>query len=424
MSEGQLALALLGAAALLLLLLLSACRLTGLWTRAAAWLTSSREETIGLTKARGHYAANGYLVHSDSDVQLDATGSFQHFDLVDRDLGVAFTTSSLTTQGPGPAPPPPAACLEEALSRAVAEDCPAEPELTQPAVLQRAMSCDSVCSDTSVAPGDLVEPGVTGGLCVGLEYDSEAADLLVSVLEAKDLVGPDNSSVDTYVRVYLLPDKTTSMQTRVYRKSNCPSYKEKFLFAVDPAEYGRRSLAFYVYASDKLSNTLVDEAELRLCDVAPRQPVTTWLTLTDSSERGTECGELMFSLSYLPTAERLTVVVVKARNLQLPQGDGGEVFVKVYLLQHGKKVHKKKTSMKRGETSLIFNEAMIFSVPAHALQTIHLRLSVAEATAEGRALAVGHVIVGLQASGKALSHWSQMLASLRKPVAMWHPLRK
>jgi hypothetical protein len=39
---------------------------------------------------------------------------------------------------------------------------------------------------------------------------------VVSVLEAKDLVGPDSSAtIDTYVRVYLLPDKTTNMQTRV-----------------------------------------------------------------------------------------------------------------------------------------------------------------------------------------------------------------
>ena len=39
---------------------------------------------------------------------------------------------------------------------------------------------------------------------------------MVSVLEAKDLVAPDNNgSIDTYVRVYMLPDKTTDMQTRV-----------------------------------------------------------------------------------------------------------------------------------------------------------------------------------------------------------------
>jgi hypothetical protein len=39
-----------------------------------------------------------------------------------------------------------------------------------------------------------------------------------------------------------------------------------------------------VYASDKYSNTLIGEAELKLCDVTPRQPVTTWLTLTDTGQ--------------------------------------------------------------------------------------------------------------------------------------------
>lgn len=49
---------------------------------------------------------------------------------------------------------------------------------------------------------------------------SEGADLMVNVLEAKDLTSSDvnhplNVPLDTYVRVYLLPDKTTNMQTRV-----------------------------------------------------------------------------------------------------------------------------------------------------------------------------------------------------------------
>lgn len=41
---------------------------------------------------------------------------------------------------------------------------------------------------------------------------------------------------------------------------------------------------------------------------------------------------------------------------------------KVYLLQQGKKIHKKKTSVKKGEESPIFNEAIIFNVPTHTLQ--------------------------------------------------------
>lgn len=47
------------------------------------------------------------------------------------------------------------------------------------------------------------------------------------------------------------------------------------------------------------------------------KPLTTWLQLSDSRNNCTSWGDLMFSLSYLPTAERLTVVVVKARSLNV-----------------------------------------------------------------------------------------------------------
>ena len=47
--------------------------------------------------------------------------------------------------------------------------------------------------------------------------------------------------------------------------------------------------------------------------------------------------------------------------------------MKVYLLQDGRKISKKKTSMKRDDTNPIFNEAMIFSVPAVVLQVTNIR---------------------------------------------------
>ena len=38
------------------------------------------------------------------------------------------------------------------------------------------------------------------------------------------------------------------------------------------------------------------------------------------TQRPADLGDMMFSLSYLPTAERLTVVVVKARGLKWSKG--------------------------------------------------------------------------------------------------------
>jgi synaptotagmin-12 len=95
-------------------------------------------------------------------------------------------------------------------------------------------------------------------------------------------------------------------------------------------------------------------------------------------------------------------------------------------------VSKKKTSIKRGDKSQIFNEAIIFSVPPYKLNSIQIRLTVVnvrdELSMAGRNQVIlyplGHLIVGSGTSGKGLRHWHQMLTSMRKPVAMWHPLRR
>jgi hypothetical protein len=46
----------------LLAALLFLCRRSGLLTWLAAWLLSSKEEKVGLTRSKGTYNANGYLV--------------------------------------------------------------------------------------------------------------------------------------------------------------------------------------------------------------------------------------------------------------------------------------------------------------------------------------------------------------------------
>lgn len=70
----------------------------------------------------------------------------------------------------------------------------------------------------------------------------------------------------------------------MYKKSNCPSYKEKFLVGVESTEWMKRTISFHVYTTDRTSSTLLGEVELKLADVSPRQPVTTWLTLTDTGQ--------------------------------------------------------------------------------------------------------------------------------------------
>lgn len=74
--------------------------------------------------------------------------------------------------------------------------------------LKRAISCESVCSDTSVVLNDLEEAPIVGHVCVGVQYDrwggrgaDSEGDLAVSVLEARDLVTSDGQPAqDTFAR--------------------------------------------------------------------------------------------------------------------------------------------------------------------------------------------------------------------------------
>lgn len=103
------------------------------------------------------------------------------------------------------------------------------------------------------------------------------------------------------------------------------------------------------------------------------------------------------------------------------------------MLKDDKKVSKKKTSIKRSDPSPIYNESMIFSVPPYMLGSIQIRLTVVNSMESsviesGNTInsvkSIGHVIVGCSTSGKGEKHWTQMLTSLRKPVAMWHIIRQ
>ncbi|XP_055615637.1 uncharacterized protein LOC129761854 [Toxorhynchites rutilus septentrionalis] len=374
-------------------------------------------------------------------------------------------------------------------------------------------SSESVASQSSVIFSDLesVQP-ITGYLCVGLQYDKssttlEGTELLVTIQEAKQLIGPPGVEMDTFVKIFIVPDESKVLQTKVSKGSNHPSYQETFSFWITHKNV-RRSLWFHVYHTSPTEQTLIGECEMQINENINR-PMTTWLKLMDSSHKKSQLGELMFSLSYLPTAERLTVVVVKARNLtlksrtnrakQVPlvqqrpvlfdgedsamstavvsadpiEVDSSEgIFVKVYLLKNDKKVSKKKTSVKRGERSPIYNEAVIFSVPPYMLNTIQIRCSVVQMTnrettfaasssnssinnntsgnsplasafldngnnsggsnssssnlyrkPSTKLVSIGHVIVGSGTTGKGLRHWHHMLTTLRKPVTMWHALK-
>ncbi|XP_041354683.1 synaptotagmin-12-like [Gigantopelta aegis] len=389
-------------------------RLFGVYHLAACF--ASDEEKAVLTK---NEQRNDYLVtkSESSEFVLDNSGKFVQYDTLETD------PRYLNLQPDKPQPQDESA---KSSPTSVGNSSIAS-ELEYSHGIRRAESCDSVASDSSVLEMQPDMPKI-GQLEFALEYDREVSELIISIIQARDLAPNQYSgTLDTFIHGVLQPNPDAKFQTKVNKGSTDPVYKERFLLTVEPHEIDKRVLQLQVYGVDKYARQkVIGEADIRVGDVDLHQPIKMWLNLRDiADERPTEYGDILFSLSYLPTAERLTIVIVKARNLRWRENkDSGDPFVKVYLMQNGKKISKKKTTVKRGEKNPIFNEAMIFSVPATALPTVQLRITVAELLPDNRTPSLGHVIVGANTSGTEVSHWNQMMTSLRKPVSMWHYLRK
>lgn len=372
---------------------------------------ASSEEKAVLTQ---HEQYNGYMVNSESsEFALDTSGKYAQYDNV--------VSDSRYGQSESPIPDSARSSPVSVGNASVAS------EAEMPPAIRRAESCDSVASDSSVLEMKPDMPKI-GQLEFALEYDREVSELIISIIQARDLTPNQYSgTLDTYIRGVLLPSSDAKFQTKVQKGTVDPIFKERFLFGLEPEDVPNRVIQFQVFSVDKYArHKVIGESEIRLGDIDLRMPIKMWLNLRDIDEKPTEYGDIMFSLSYLPTAERLTIVIVKARNLKWadPSKESGDPFVKVYLMQNNRKVSKKKTTIKRGERNPIFNEAMIFSVPSTALPTVQLRITVAEHIMDGKTPSLGHVIVGANTSGTELSHWNQMISAPRKPIAMWHYLRK
>nr|KAF6468080.1 synaptotagmin 9 [Rousettus aegyptiacus] len=131
----------------------------------------------------------------------------------------------------------------------------------------------------------------------------------------------------------------------------------------------------------------------------------------------------MFSLCYLPTAGRLTITVIKARNLKAMDITGAsDPYVKVSLMCDGRRLKKRKTSTKRNTLNPVYNEAIVFDVPPENIDQIHLSIAVMDYDRVGHNEIIGVCQVGNEAERLGRDHWSEMLSYPRKPIAHWHSL--
>lgn len=170
-------------------------------------------------------------------------------------------------------------------------------------------------------------------------------------------------------------------------------------------------------------------------------------------------GELLVSLCWQPVTSRLTVVVLKARNLPKMDVTGlADPYVKIYLLYNQQRIAKKKTHVKKRTLSPVFNESFVFDVPngADGLNNVSLEFMLldwdrvtknevhetfgnkklppgvarnVDRVTEYAFAFVSQVIGRLEfggpkCQGSAVNHWKEVCNSPRRQIADWHKLRE
>ncbi|XP_012994198.1 synaptotagmin-7 isoform X1 [Esox lucius] len=267
-----------------------------------------------------------------------------------------------------------------------------------------------------------------GRIQFSVGYSFQDSTLTVKILKGQDLPAKDFSGTsDPFVKLYLLPDKKHKLETKVKRKNLNPHWNETFLFEGFPYEKVReRTLYLQVLDFDRFSrNDPIGEVSIplnKLSDLGHMQ--TFWKELKPCMDGAGRRGDLLVSLCYNPTANTITVNIIKARNLKaMDIGGTSDPYVKLWLMHKDKRVEKKKTVTIKSCLNPVFNESFPFEVPAHVLRETTIIITVMDKDRLSRNDVIGKIYLSWKSGPAEVKHWKDMMGRPRTNVAQWHALK-
>ncbi|XP_053164036.1 synaptotagmin-like protein 5 isoform X2 [Hemicordylus capensis] len=255
----------------------------------------------------------------------------------------------------------------------------------------------SVYSET----GDYGNVKISGEICLKISYSYRTGALNILIKKCKNLAIADEKKqrTDSYVKAYLLPDKSRQSKRKTKIKSNNtnPEFNETLKYVISHTQLETRTLQLSVWHYDRFGhNSFLGEVELPLDSWNFENQAEEWFMLQPKVEVTADSGlqykgELKVVLRYVPPERNLTlplgeiqgkksskkgkkaksqlpsggileVVVKEAKNLTaVKSGGSSDTFVKGYLLPDNNKTTKHKTPVIKKSVNPRWNHTFTFS---------------------------------------------------------------
>ncbi|KAJ1188425.1 hypothetical protein NDU88_005186 [Pleurodeles waltl] len=224
--------------------------------------------------------------------------------------------------------------------------------------------------------GDIGSVEVRGCIQFSLQFDTRKKELMVIIIQCRDLAEAKKQRSDPYVKTYLLPDKSSLSKRKTAVKKRCldPLFNETLKYKIDKSELQSQILNLSVWHHDPLGrNLFMGEVEIELSswDWSQTQPV--WFNLLPRTPLSSDVlcsrGKLVLSLKFIPPGSagnglpptgELHIWVKEAQNL-LPIRTGTiDSFVKCYVLPDDSKSSRQKTRVIKKSLNPTFNHTMVY----------------------------------------------------------------
>uniref|UniRef100_A0A672H9X0 Synaptotagmin XV n=1 Tax=Salarias fasciatus TaxID=181472 RepID=A0A672H9X0_SALFA len=279
-------------------------------------------------------------------------------------------------------------------------------------------------------------PGMATRLCFSVEYRHAGEQLAVSLLRLGNLP-PRFHGDGTLAELRLLPDDRRPRQARARCTGPDPEFNDCFVFQVSGVCVSQSTLSVCVLSvkADGKRHA-VGRVLFPLEGELGQAGRVLWRDLeTEEDAQCSEQGDVQLSLCYSSSLQRLSVVVLKVRGLQLSSDAG--VCVQASLQIHAQVVKVKRSCVVTGEAELSLNHKMTFKLRPRHLDEACLRLELLQlgqihsgdpAPPRRRTppVQLGECVLGpfMYARGLQLQHWMDMVNTAQEPVTLWHKLSR